>query len=184
MYYSHSRLGWQPVGIASLAREQPVNWPASCQDTSITGRRLLAQFSSCGLCLQPASATQVSRCANVTSNLPMAKALTATLRYGPSLPRWPRSLNGVATTASAVRSELVRLAKQMSPLADAGPEPRRVRRWQACQQARCFPRGVDRRAMRSGAVDRVEQQRSTTFAVLVAGAGAAAGSDQRDGAQR
>jgi xanthine dehydrogenase YagR molybdenum-binding subunit len=74
--------------------------------------------------------------------------------------------NGIATTASAVRSELVRLAKQMSnsPLADAGGDDVVFADGKLVSK-RDASRAVSiADAMRSGAVDRVEQQRSTTFA--------------------
>ena len=55
--------------------------------------------------------------------------------------------NGIATTAGAIRDELLRLAKQMpnSPLADADARRGRARGRQAGEQARRFARGVDRR---------------------------------------
>jgi xanthine dehydrogenase YagR molybdenum-binding subunit len=74
--------------------------------------------------------------------------------------------NGIATTSDAVRRELLRLAKQMpnSPLADAAPD----------QVAFADGKLVSKRdasravsiadAMRHGAVDRIEQEKSTTFA--------------------
>ncbi|HEX3635843.1 MAG TPA: xanthine dehydrogenase family protein molybdopterin-binding subunit, partial [Paraburkholderia sp.] len=73
--------------------------------------------------------------------------------------------NGIVTTADAIRRELLRLAKQMpnSPLADATPD----------EVALADGRLVNKRdasravsiadAMRHGAVDRIEQEKSTTF---------------------
>lgn len=73
--------------------------------------------------------------------------------------------NGIATTAGAVRDELLRLAKQMpnSPLVDATPN----------EVALADGKLVSKRdgslavsiadAMRHGGVDRIEQERSTTF---------------------
>jgi xanthine dehydrogenase YagR molybdenum-binding subunit len=74
--------------------------------------------------------------------------------------------NGIATTSDAIREELLRLAKRMpsSPLADVGPDDvlladgKLVSKRDASRAVSI----VD--AMRHGAVDRVEQQRSTTFA--------------------
>ena len=74
--------------------------------------------------------------------------------------------NGIATTADAIRGELLRLAKQMpnSPLADAGPnevtlaDGKLVSRLDVSRAVSI----VD--AMRHGAVDRIEQEKSTTFA--------------------
>src|SRR5207302_2747480 len=74
--------------------------------------------------------------------------------------------NGIVTTADAVRGELLRLAKQMpnSPLADAAPD----------EVALADGKLVNRRdasravsiadAMRNGTVDRIEQEKTTTFA--------------------
>jgi xanthine dehydrogenase YagR molybdenum-binding subunit len=73
--------------------------------------------------------------------------------------------NGIATTADAVRRELLRLAKQMpnSPLADA--EPGEV----ALVDGKLVSKRNASRAvsivdvMRHGAVDRIEQEKSTSF---------------------
>jgi xanthine dehydrogenase YagR molybdenum-binding subunit len=73
--------------------------------------------------------------------------------------------NGIATTAGAIREELLRLAGQMpnSPLADAAPDDvvladgKLVSRRDA---SRAVPIAD---AMRHGRVDRVEQEKSTTF---------------------
>ena len=53
--------------------------------------------------------------------------------------------NGIATTAAAIRNELLRLAKQIpnSPLADAGVGRCRARRRQAREQTRLLALGVD-----------------------------------------
>ena len=74
--------------------------------------------------------------------------------------------NGIATTADAIREELLRLTKQMpnSPFADAGLEDvaladgKLVSRLDVSRAVSI----VD--AMRHGAVDRIEQEKSTTFA--------------------
>jgi xanthine dehydrogenase YagR molybdenum-binding subunit len=73
--------------------------------------------------------------------------------------------NGIATTSRAVRTELLRLAKQMpnSPLADAAPDEvaladgKLVSRQDVSRAVSI----VD--AMRHGAVDRIEQEKSTSF---------------------
>jgi xanthine dehydrogenase YagR molybdenum-binding subunit len=73
--------------------------------------------------------------------------------------------NGIVTTADAVRMELLRLAKQMrnSPLADAAPgevtlaDGKLVSKRDASRAVSIID------AMRHGAVDRIEQERSTTF---------------------
>ena len=74
--------------------------------------------------------------------------------------------NGIATTSDAIRKELLGLAKQMpnSPLADAAPD----------QVALTYGKLVSKRdasravsiadAMRNGGVDRIEQEKITTFA--------------------
>ena len=53
--------------------------------------------------------------------------------------------NGIATTAAAIRDDLLRLAKQMpnSPLADAAPDDVAARGWQAGEQTRRIAFGVD-----------------------------------------
>jgi xanthine dehydrogenase YagR molybdenum-binding subunit len=74
--------------------------------------------------------------------------------------------NGIATTAGAVRDELLRLAKQMpsSPLADAGPDEVALVDGNLVSK-RDTSRAVSIvEAMRHGAVDRIEQEKSTTFA--------------------
>jgi xanthine dehydrogenase YagR molybdenum-binding subunit len=74
--------------------------------------------------------------------------------------------NGIVTTASAIRTELLRLAKQMSnsPLADAGPDDVVFAAGKLVSK-RDASRAVSiADAMRYGAVDRIEQQKSTSFA--------------------
>jgi xanthine dehydrogenase YagR molybdenum-binding subunit len=74
--------------------------------------------------------------------------------------------NGIATTARAVRDELLSLAKQMpgSPLADATPDE------VALVDGKLMSKGDASRtvsmadAMRHGGVDRIEQEKTTTFA--------------------
>jgi xanthine dehydrogenase YagR molybdenum-binding subunit len=73
--------------------------------------------------------------------------------------------NGIATTADAVRRELLRLAKQMpnSPLADAAPNEVALAdgKLVSRRDASCAVSILD--AMRHGAVDRIEQEKSTRF---------------------
>jgi xanthine dehydrogenase YagR molybdenum-binding subunit len=74
--------------------------------------------------------------------------------------------NGIATTADAVRQELLRLAKQMpnSPLASAAPEEVALADGKLVSK-RDASRAVSiADAMRHGAVDRIEQEQTTTFA--------------------
>jgi xanthine dehydrogenase YagR molybdenum-binding subunit len=74
--------------------------------------------------------------------------------------------NGIATTAGAVREELLRLAKQMpnSPLADA-PSDEVVLSDGKLVSKRDQSRTVSiAEAMRHGAVDRIAQEKATTFA--------------------
>jgi xanthine dehydrogenase YagR molybdenum-binding subunit len=73
--------------------------------------------------------------------------------------------NGIATASRAVRTELLRLAKQMpnSPLADAAPDEVALADGKLVSR-----RDVSRAvsivdAMRHGAVDRIEQEKSTSF---------------------
>jgi xanthine dehydrogenase YagR molybdenum-binding subunit len=73
--------------------------------------------------------------------------------------------NGIATTSGAVREELLRLAKQMpnSPLADATPdEVALVDSKLVSKQDRSRAVSIVD-AMRHGAVDRIEQEKSTSF---------------------
>jgi xanthine dehydrogenase YagR molybdenum-binding subunit len=74
--------------------------------------------------------------------------------------------NGIATTADAIRGELLRLAKQMpnSPLADAGPDEVALADGKLVSKpdASRVVSIVD--TMRHGTVDRIEQEKSTTFA--------------------
>ena len=73
--------------------------------------------------------------------------------------------NGIATTSGAVREELLRLAKQMpnSPLADATPDE------VALVDSKLVSKRDQSRAvsivdaMRHGGVDRIEQEKSTSF---------------------
>jgi xanthine dehydrogenase YagR molybdenum-binding subunit len=73
--------------------------------------------------------------------------------------------NGIATTADAVRKELLRLAKQMpnSPLADAAPDEVALAdgKLVSTRDASRAASIVD--AMRHGAVDRIVQEKSTRF---------------------
>ncbi len=74
--------------------------------------------------------------------------------------------NGIATTADAVRKELLRLAKRMpnSPLEDAAPDEVRLADGKLVSR-RDASRAVSIiDAMRSGAVDRIEQEHFTSFA--------------------
>ncbi len=74
--------------------------------------------------------------------------------------------NGIATTSDAVRKELLRLAKEMpnSPLADAAPDEVALADGKLVSK-RDTSRAVSiADAMRHGAVDRIEQEKSTTFA--------------------
>jgi xanthine dehydrogenase YagR molybdenum-binding subunit len=74
--------------------------------------------------------------------------------------------NGIATTAGAVREELLRLAKRMpnSPLADASPEEVALTGGKIVgkRDASRAVSIVD--AMRHGGVDRIDEEKSTTFA--------------------
>jgi xanthine dehydrogenase YagR molybdenum-binding subunit len=74
--------------------------------------------------------------------------------------------NGIVTTADAVREELLRLAKRMpnSPLADATPDEVALTDGKLASKrdpARAVPIAD---AMRHGGVDRIEQEKATTFA--------------------
>ena len=71
--------------------------------------------------------------------------------------------NGIATTAGAIRDELLRLAKQMpnSPLANAAPDEVTLADGKLVSK-RDASRGVSiADAMRQGAVDRIEQEKTT-----------------------
>jgi xanthine dehydrogenase YagR molybdenum-binding subunit len=73
--------------------------------------------------------------------------------------------NGIVTTSAAVRDELLRLAKQMpnSPLADATPDDITLAGGNLVSKRdalRAVPIGE---AMRNGGVDRIEQEKSTSF---------------------
>jgi xanthine dehydrogenase YagR molybdenum-binding subunit len=74
--------------------------------------------------------------------------------------------NGIVTTSDAVRTELLRLAKQMpnSPLAAATPDDVALADGKLVSR-RDASRAVSiADAMRHGAVDRIEQEKATTFA--------------------
>ena len=74
--------------------------------------------------------------------------------------------NGIATTAGAIRTELLRLAKQMpnSPLADATSKDVALADGKLVSK-RDVSRAVSLAdAMRQCGVDRIEQEKSTTFA--------------------
>jgi xanthine dehydrogenase YagR molybdenum-binding subunit len=72
--------------------------------------------------------------------------------------------NGIATTAGAIRDELLRLAKQMpsSPLANAAPDEVALAdgKLVSKRDASCGVSIAD--AMRQGAVDRIEQEQTTS----------------------
>jgi xanthine dehydrogenase YagR molybdenum-binding subunit len=71
--------------------------------------------------------------------------------------------NGIATTAGAIRDELLRLAKQMpsSPLANAAPDEVALADGRLVSK-RDASRGVSiADAMRQGAMDRIEQEKTT-----------------------
>jgi len=74
--------------------------------------------------------------------------------------------NGIVTTSDAVRAELLRLAKQMSnsPLGDATPDEVALADGKLVSK-RDASRAVSiADAMRHGGVDRIEQEKTTTFA--------------------
>ena len=73
--------------------------------------------------------------------------------------------NGISTTSDAVREELLRLAKQMpnSPLADAAPAEVVLADGKLVSKRDISLAVSIAEAMRHGGVDRVEQERSTTF---------------------
>jgi xanthine dehydrogenase YagR molybdenum-binding subunit len=73
--------------------------------------------------------------------------------------------NGIATTSAAIRDDLLRLAKQIpnSPLADAMPDEVALADGKLVSK-RDASRAVSiADAMRHGGVDRIEQERATTF---------------------
>ena len=74
--------------------------------------------------------------------------------------------NGIATTSDAIRQELLRLAKQMpnSPLADIGPDEVALADGKLVSKRNAARAVSIADAMRHGAVDRIEQEQSTTFA--------------------
>jgi xanthine dehydrogenase YagR molybdenum-binding subunit len=74
--------------------------------------------------------------------------------------------NGIATTSAAIRQELLRLAKQLpnSPLAEATPDEVELadgKLFSKRDASRAVPVAD---AMRHGAVDRIEREKTTTFA--------------------
>jgi len=73
--------------------------------------------------------------------------------------------NGIATTAEAIRTELLRLAKRMpnSPLADATPDEVVLADGSLMRRRDASRAVLIAEAMRHGGVDRIEQERSTTF---------------------
>jgi xanthine dehydrogenase YagR molybdenum-binding subunit len=74
--------------------------------------------------------------------------------------------NGIATTCNAVRNELLCLAKQMpnSPLADAKPDEVALSDGNLVSKRDASRAVPIADAMRHSAVDRIEQEKSTTFA--------------------
>ena len=74
--------------------------------------------------------------------------------------------NGIVTTADAVCQELLRLAKQMpnSPLADAATDEVALADGKLVSKRNASRAVSIADAMRHGAVDRIEQEKSTTFA--------------------
>jgi xanthine dehydrogenase YagR molybdenum-binding subunit len=73
--------------------------------------------------------------------------------------------NGIATTAGAVRNELLRLAKQLpnSPLADTSPDEVALVDGKLVSRRDTARAVLIADAMRHGAVDRIEQEKSTRF---------------------
>ena len=74
--------------------------------------------------------------------------------------------NRIATTANAVRQELLRLAKQManSPLADATPDDVALADGKLVSRRDASRAVSTAEVMRHGGVDRIEHEKSTTFA--------------------
>jgi xanthine dehydrogenase YagR molybdenum-binding subunit len=74
--------------------------------------------------------------------------------------------NGIATTADAIRHELLGLAKQMpnSPLADAAPGEVKLANGKIVSQRDPAREVSIADAMRHGGVDRIEQEKATRFA--------------------
>lgn len=74
--------------------------------------------------------------------------------------------NGIATTSRAVREQLLGLAKRMrnSPLADAAPDEVALVDGQLVSKRDASRAVPIADAMRHGAVDRIEQEKATTFA--------------------
>jgi xanthine dehydrogenase YagR molybdenum-binding subunit len=73
--------------------------------------------------------------------------------------------NGIATTSAAIRKELLRLAKQMpkSPLAGVAPDDVALAGGKLVSQRDASLAVSIADAMRHGAVDRIEQEETTTF---------------------
>jgi xanthine dehydrogenase YagR molybdenum-binding subunit len=74
--------------------------------------------------------------------------------------------NGIATTSAAIRGELLRLAQQVpnSPFASAGPEDIALADGKLVSKRNASRALSIAEVMRHGGVDRIEQQKSTTFA--------------------
>ena len=74
--------------------------------------------------------------------------------------------NGIATTADAVREELLRLAKQMpnSPFADATPDQVALADGKLVSKRDASRTVSIAEAMRNGGVDRIDEEKTTTFA--------------------
>jgi xanthine dehydrogenase YagR molybdenum-binding subunit len=72
--------------------------------------------------------------------------------------------NGIATTASAIRDELLRLARQMpnSPLADAAPDEVALANGKLVSKGDGSQSVSIADAMRQGRVDRIEQEKTTS----------------------
>jgi xanthine dehydrogenase YagR molybdenum-binding subunit len=74
--------------------------------------------------------------------------------------------NGIATTAGAVRNELLRLAKRTpnSPLGDSTPDEVTLAEGKLVSKRDASRAVLIAEAMRLGGVDRIEQEKTTTFA--------------------
>jgi xanthine dehydrogenase YagR molybdenum-binding subunit len=74
--------------------------------------------------------------------------------------------NGIVTTAAAIRAELLRLAKQLpnSPFAEAGADEVALADGKLVSKTDVSRAVSIAETMRYGAVDRIEQQKTTTFA--------------------
>jgi xanthine dehydrogenase YagR molybdenum-binding subunit len=73
--------------------------------------------------------------------------------------------NGIATTSAAIREQLLRLAKQMpnSPLADATPAEVALADGKLVSRRDASRSVLIAEAMRQGGLDRIEEEKSTTF---------------------